>query len=173
MEKRIVAALLALVVILVVGFALLYTAYYNSFYAMDRANALFSRAETAGFAEDMIAYLQRGRQLLPKSGNPVWWFPTDKTDFSEIQHDIDGMIARGELLEKLPRDSGAYQMGMEDLRGRIKALQLQVAEASGYLFVSGWNMIASLVWLVIFGIIFAAFRSRQPTGKPSQSTPVG
>jgi hypothetical protein len=64
-------------------------------------------------------------------------------------------------------------MGMEDLRGRIKALQLQVAEASGYLFVSGWNMIASLVWLVIFGIIFAAFRSRQPTGKPSQSTPVG
>ena len=78
--------------ILIIGTALLYSAYYNSFYAIDRANALFSRAETAGFAEDMIAYLQRGRQLLPKSGNPVWWFPTDKTDFSEIQKDTDALL---------------------------------------------------------------------------------
>ena len=169
MEKRIITALLVLVVIVIVGFALLYTAYYNSFYAIDRANALFSRAETAGFAEDMIAYLQRGRQLLPKSGNPVWWFPTDKTDFSEIHRDIDGIIARAELLEPLPRDGDAYQQGMDDLRGKIRALELQVAEASGYMFVSGWNMIVSLIWLALFGIIFSVFRRREPA--PTSKVP--
>ncbi len=137
-------------IVIVVGGSLLYVAYYNSFYRIDRANALFSRAETAGFAEDMIAYLQRGRQLLPKSGNPVWWFATDKTDFSEIQKDIDGINARATLLENLPRDSAAYQQGMDDLRGKIRALELQVAEASGYMFVSGWNLVVSLIWIALF-----------------------
>ncbi len=134
---------------------LLYSAYYNSFYAIDRANALFSRAETAGFAEDMVAYLQRGRALLPKSGNPVWWLPTDKTNFSEIQMDIDSIIARATILEAMQRNSSAYQQGMDDLRGKIKALELQVAEASGYMFLSGWNVIVSCFWLALLTI--AAF----------------
>lgn len=138
---------------------MLYYAYYNSFYAINRANALFSRAETAGFAEDMIGYMQRGRVLLPQSGNPVWWFPTDKTDFREIQHDIDGIIARATILESLPRNSTAYQTGMDDLRGRIMALQLQVTDASGYLFVSGWNVIVAGVWLSIFAVV--AFLSKR------------
>ena len=146
--------------ILIIGTALLYSAYYNSFYAIDRGNALLSRAETAGFAEDMIAYLQRGRQLFPKTGNPVWWFPTDKTDFSEIQKDIDGIIARATILENLPRNSSAYQQGMDDLRGKTRALELQVAEASGYLFVSGWNIVISIIWLTLFAVILFILRQR-------------
>ncbi len=39
---------------------------------------------------------------------------------------------------------------MNDLRGRTKALELQVADASGYLFVSGWNVVAAAFWLAIF-----------------------
>ena len=136
----------------------MYSAYYNSFYAIDRANALFSRAETAGFAEDMVSYMQRGRRLLPKSGNPVWWFPTDKTDFSEIQKDIDTIIARATLLESLPKDSPAYQQGMDDLRGKVKALELQIAEASGYMFVSAWNVAISVIWLLVFTLIFFFLR---------------
>lgn len=160
MHRRTALTVLTIIIVIVVGGSLLYAAYYNSFYRMDRANALFSRAETAGFAEDMIAYLQRGRQLLPKSGNPVWWFATDKTDFSEIQKDIDGIIARATLIEALPRDSAAYQQGMDDLRGKIRALELQVADASGYMFVSGWNLVVSLVWLALFAIILSVFRKR-------------
>ncbi len=152
MQRRMLLAVVGFAIILVVGGALLYSAYYSSFYAIDRANALFSRAETAGFAEDMIAYLQRGRQLLPKSGNPVWWFPTDKTDFSEIQKDIDGIMARATLLEALPRNGSAYQQGMDDLRGKIRALELQVAEASGYMFASGWNVVIAAFWLALFAI---------------------
>jgi len=160
MNRKLTINLAAVGLIIVIGMALLYSAYYNSFYRIDRANALFSRAETAGFAEDMIAYLKRGRDLLPKSGNPVWWFPTDKTDFAEIQKDIDGIIARARLLESLPRDSAAYQQGMDDLRGKIRALELQVAEASGYMFVSGWNVVISAIWLTIFAIVFFALRRR-------------
>lgn len=153
MQKKILIGIGGVVLVMLVGGVLFYSAYYNSFYAMDRANALFSRAETAGFAEDMIGYLQRGRALLPKSGNPVWWFPTDKTNFSEMQKDIDGIIARATILVGLPRDSSAYQQGMDDLRGKIRTLELQVAEAGGYMFVSGWNAIITLVWLAIFAIV--------------------
>ncbi len=155
MKRRLAVAVAGFAIILVVGGTLLYSAYFNSFYAIDRANALFSRAETAGFAEDMIAYLQRGRVLLPKSGNPVWWFPTDKTNFSEIQKDIDSINARATILESMQRNSSAYQQGMDDLRGKIRALELQVAEASGYMFVSGWNVVAACFWLALLTI--AAF----------------
>ena len=153
MQRKIVLGILGIVIILIVGCALLYIAYYNSFYAIDRANALFSRAETAGFAEEMVDYMQRGRVLLPKSGNPVWWFPTDKTDFGEIQKDIDSILARANIVESLPRNSPAYQQGMDDLRGKIRALELQVAEASGYMFVSGTNIVTSTVWLAAFAVI--------------------
>jgi len=158
MRRRITVGIVSLAIVMAVGGALLYSAYYNSFYAIDRANALFSRAETAGFAEDMITYMQRGRRLLPKSGNPVWWFPTDKTDFSEIQKDIDTIIARATLLESLPKDSPAYQQGMDDLRGKVKALELQIAEASGYMFVSAWNVAISVIWLLVFTLIFFFLR---------------
>ena len=153
MQRRITIGIAALIIVIIVGSTLLYLAYYNSFYAIDRANALFSRAETAGFAEDMIAYMQRGRELLPKSGNPVWWFPTDKTNFSEIQKDIDGILARAVILESLQRDTPAYQNGMDDLRGKIRALELQVSEASGYMFVSGTNLVTSVLWMAAFAII--------------------
>lgn len=160
MLRRLAVAVAGFAIILVVGGTLLYSAYYNSFYAIDRANALFSRAETAGFAEDMIAYLQRGRVLLPKSGNPVWWFPTDKTNFPEIQNDIDSIIARATILENMPRNSSTYQQGMDDLRGKIRALELQVAEASGYMFVSGWNVIVAGFWLAFLTIVAFLLKRR-------------
>jgi ABC-type multidrug transport system fused ATPase/permease subunit len=161
-RRRTTIGFVVFLIMIVAGAFMFYLAYYNSFYAINRATALFSRAETAGFAEDMIAYLQRGRVLLPKSGNPVWWFPTDKTDFGEIQHDIDGIISRATILESLARNSTAYQTGMDDLRGRIIALNLQLADVSGYMFVSGYNMAVAVVWLAIFGILAFWVRRRQP-----------
>ena len=158
MQKRITIGVVALAAMCVIGAALFYSAYYNSFYAIDRANALFSRAETAGFAGDMIDYIQRGRVLLPRSGNPVWWFPTDKTNFGEIQKDIDGIIARARILQAMPTNSSAYQQGMDDLRGKIKAMELQIAEASGYMFVSGWNLVVSLIWLAALAIFVSYIR---------------
>jgi len=166
LEKRIAIGLVVLAVICVIGAASFYSAYYNSFYAIDRANALFSRAETAGFAGDMIDYIQRGRVLLPRSGNPVWWFPTDKTNFGEIQKDIDGIIARARILQAMPTNSSAYQQGMDDLRGKIRALELQVAEASGYMFVSGWNVVVSLIWLAVLAI-FVSYMKRY--GAPTKA----
>lgn len=108
-----------------------------------------------------MAYVQRGRQLPPKSGNPVRWFPTDKTDFSETQRDVDGITARATLLESPPRNSSAYQQGMDDLDGKIRALDLQVAEASGYMFVSGWNVGIAAFWLAIFAIAAFLLKRRQ------------
>ena len=169
MRKRIVLGFALIVAALLVGNTLLYNAYYNSFYAIDRANAFFSRAETAGFAEDMIAYLQRGRELLPTSGNPVWWFPTDKTNFSEVQRDIDGIIARARLLVGLPRESGAYQQGMDDLRGKIRTLESQVGEASGFMFVSFGNVLESLVWLTLFVALIYVLKRHSGKREPARS----
>jgi len=152
--------LVAILLFVASGVFLSYNAYYNSYYAVDRAVALLSRAETSGFAEDMIAYMQRGRVLLPDSGNPVWWFPTDRTDFTEIQKDIDGINARAQILEGLPRNSSSYQQGMDDLRGKIRTLETQVIDARGYMLVSLWNTLTSAVWAAAFAIAFWAARKR-------------
>jgi hypothetical protein len=107
------------------------------------------------------AYYNSSNKSEAPTRNPVWWFPTDRTDFLEIQTYIDGIIARATLIEKLPRDSAAYQQGMDDLRGKVRALESQLAEASGYMFVSGLNIVTSGVWFAVFAIIGYLLRRRQ------------
>ena len=116
MQKRLAIAAICLVLVVLAGALLFYSAYYNSFYAVDRANALFSRGNCwiRGRYGSVPA---AGPGTSSKSGNPVWWFPTDKTDFTEVQKDIDSIIVEPNSSRVLPRDGTAYQQGMDDLRG--------------------------------------------------------
>ncbi len=164
-RRRVASA--AGVVLILVGLVLAYNTYVNTVYALDRANAWFNRAETAGFAEDMIQYLERGRALIPNDGNPVWWFPTDKTDFKLIQKDIGSIIERARIIQSLPRSSDAYQQGMDDVRGKIRALQGQVADASGYFFVSISNLAGVAGWVAFALIVYVyGFKTRTVSQLP-------
>lgn len=158
LRRKLAAALI--ITLIALALLLSYIHYINTIYTLDRANALFNRAETAGFAEQLIEYVERGRRLLPKEGNPVWWFPTDRTDFKKIQADLESILERAEILKKLPRSSEAYQQGMDDLREKLKTIQSQVAEASGYLYVSPINIFYSALWLTAFITLIHIISSR-------------
>lgn len=141
-----------------------YMNYSTTIYQADRAMAWLNRAETAAFAEEMIAYIGEGRNLLPRSGNPVWWFPTQRTDFTLIQSDIDKIIERALIIRALPRDSPAYQQGMDDLREKLRTIEDQIGEAAPFMFSSQTSIILSVIWLIVETYLMAAyFRGKRPT----------
>jgi hypothetical protein len=122
-------------------------AYSTTIYRADQAIGLLSRAETAGFAEDMIAYIGQARDFIPDSGNPVWWFPTRRTDFALIQMDLESILERARLISTLPRDSEAYQQGMDDIRGKLRTVQDQIGEAAPYMLATPLSLTLSAFWL--------------------------
>ena len=146
-------------ILTVSGGILAYLAYVDTIYALERANALFSRAETAGFAEGVVLYMDSGRRFLPTEGNPVWIFPTDKTDFGLINNDLGELLERGRMLQELPRSSESYQQGMDDLRERIKTIQIQVSEAAPFLYASLPHILTSLAWVILL-LGFISYLSR-------------
>ncbi len=152
-------AALILVGLTVLGGVLTYAHYFNTWYAIDRGRAHLSRAETSAFADGMAASVSEAIELIPATGNPVWWFPTVRTDFERIQDDLGGIIERTTILETLPRDRDAYQQGMDDLRGKLKTIQEQLGEASAFFFVDPFSLLISLFWVIAISILLA-LRSR-------------
>ena len=55
----------------------------------------------------IIADINAIKEYLPTEGNPVWIFPTDTTNFTRIQVDLNVMLASAEKISAVPRDSSA------------------------------------------------------------------
>ena len=71
-----------------------------------------SRAEFAQ-TPDMIAdYLRPVKLLLPNEGNPVWIFPTPRTDFGLIQNDLEAMLIRTNSISSGELNTAAYNTGL-------------------------------------------------------------
>jgi hypothetical protein len=94
----------------------------------------------------------------------VWWFPTQRTDFTLIQSDIDKIIERALIIRALPRDSPAYQQGMDDLREKLRTIEDQIGEAAPFMFSSQTSIILSVIWLIVETYLMAVyFRGKRPT----------
>jgi len=137
--------------------------YLNTIYPLDRANALMSRAQTTGFADQMISYVEEARMLLPKEGNPVWILPTKRTDFGLIQADLQSILDRAQILRRMDRASDAYQQGMDDLKDKLAVVESQVRDAAPFLFASSQNTLLGVVWLLAesFLVIYLIRASRR------------
>lgn len=141
------------ILLLVLGAVAAIWGYAETIYKMDRAIALLSRAETAGFAEEFIVYVEAARALLPKEGNPVWIFPTSSTDFTLIQQDVESILGRARILTSLPKNSDGYQQGMDDLRGKVRVLQAQIGQAAPFMYASPLNLALAALWLLAQGAL--------------------
>lgn len=154
--------LATIIAMIFVGASSSILAYSETIYRMDRATGLLSRAETGGFVEDLVAYVERARELLPNSGNPVWIFSTDRTDFGEIQKDIRSILDRARIISTVPKDSSAYQQGMDDIRDKIKTLEEQLAAAAPYMLLSPANLLLSAFWVfALIGLVTWYSRARR------------
>jgi len=122
--------------------------YDTQVYPITIANGYFDRAVASGFAEGMIEYSRKALALLePYKGNPAWIFPTPRTDFDLIKRDIETCIARLEELSKLPRETDAYQQGLDDVRGKIEVIKENLRVAGLWVMIPLVNIIYFILWL--------------------------
>ena len=91
---------------------------------------------------------------LPENKNPVWFFPTESTNFLRIQNDVDVMITGVDKISTIPKDSSAYHTGMLDINSRSMVLKNNLLDAKGFMYVSPANLSFTLMWLI--GIIGTA-----------------
>ena len=131
------------------GIIALTLGYIDTVYKLEVAVGYLSRAKSAGFAEDMIRYIDDALLHLPNSGNPVWLFPTERTDFSLIRSDLESIRERLAIISRIDRASPAYAQGLSDIRGKLTTVISQIGEAMPYTLVTPINIALATAWLSI------------------------
>lgn len=130
--------------------------YGQNVYPLRIAFGYLDRAVASGFADEMIKYAKKALERLePYSVNPVWIFPSPSTEFNLIKENLRECIERLEVLKGLPRESDAYQQGLDDVRGKLKVIQGNIEDCSWWVFISLPNFIYGILWLT--ALIVTAF----------------
>lgn len=132
--------------------------YQQAIYPVDSALGYLARAESAQTPEQLADFVRAAKRELPESGNPVWSFPTAKTDFALIQRNLDDMLARANSISSLAPYSSEYNTGLYDIHASLKTMQENLVDATPYLYVSFTNIMLSAVWIAVVLALFAIMR---------------
>ena len=151
-------ATVGIVGLFVLAAGLSYYGYANTVYPIDRALGNLARAGATQTPSDLAAYVTEAKRDLPKSGNPVWSFPTARTDFGLIQLELDRILSRANSIASLEPHSSAYSTGMNDIHVTLVAMQKDIIDAIPYMYVSTTNMAISAVWIAIILGLFTVMR---------------
>ena len=132
--------------------------YQQAIYPIDTALGYLARAETAQTPEGLSSYVTMAQRALPESGNPVWSFPTARSDFALIQAELERITSRANSISSLEAYSTDYNTGMTDMHASIRAFEVVLVEAMPYLYVSFTNIMISSVWIGIVLIVLLVMR---------------
>jgi len=95
------------------------------------------------------------------SRNPVWIFGTESTNFLRIQNNIDTMFTGVDEISNIPKDNSAYHTGMLDIKERASLLNINIMDATPYMYVSPANMMFSAIWIAAIIGIFAVLKRKK------------
>ena len=132
--------------------------YQQAIYPIDSALGYLARAESAQTPEQLADFVRDAKRELPESGNPVWSFPTAKTDFALMQRNLDDMLARANSISSLEPYSTEYNTGLYDIHASLRTMQENLVDATPYLYVSFTNIMLSAVWIAVILALFAIMR---------------
>lgn len=149
---------IAVVAFLMFGAGMAYYGYATAIYPIDMALGNLARAESAQSPVELADYVYAAKTTLPKEGNPVWSFPTHRTDFGLIQEELDRIMSRASSISSVEPHSSAYNTGMNDMHMSVDAIQENLIEAMPYIYVSTTNIAMSAVWIAVILGIFAVMR---------------
>ena len=147
--------------IIVIGGYMAFVGYSTDVYPLDISVGLLDRTMASADPQSILVDLKAIKENLPATGNPVWIFPTDTTNFVRIQTDLNVMIASAEKITAVPTDSAAYHTGITDIRERAGVLQENLADAIPYMYVSFSNIIFSSIWIAALLVIFAVLNKKK------------
>jgi len=144
--------------LMVFGVGMALYGYQQAIYPVDSALGYLARAESAQTPEQLADFVRAAKRELPDSGNPVWSFPTAKTDFALIQRNLDDMLARANSISSLEPYSTEYNTGLYDIHASLRTMQENLVDATPYLYVSFTNIMLSAVWIAVILALFAIMR---------------
>ena len=147
--------------IIVIGGYMAFVGYSTDVYPLDMSVGLLDRTMASSDPQSILTDLKAIKGHLPVDGNPVWIFPTDTTNFTRIQTDLNIMIISAEKITAVPTDSAAFHTGITDIRDRAQVLQENLADAIPYMYVSFSNIIFSSIWIAALLVIFAVLNRKK------------
>lgn len=155
-NQRLVLA--GVIAFLTMGAGIAYYGYQNTIYLLDKAVGFVARAETAQSPEQIAEYIKLTQKLIPTEGNPVWLFPTTRTDFALIQADLDSIVFRADLASAMDPHSEIYNVAIRDMHLSTESIRTDLLEVIPYTYISLTNVILAGLWVAIIIAIFAAMR---------------
>jgi cellulose synthase/poly-beta-1,6-N-acetylglucosamine synthase-like glycosyltransferase len=163
-NKRTIRALnqrlvvLGMLAFLTVGGALAYFGYQNTMYLLDKAVGFVTRAETAQTPEQLAAYIKLTQDLIPAKGNPVWLFPTTKTDFGLIQANLDSIVHRANIASGMDPHSESYNLAIIDLHLSTGSIRTNLLEIIPYTYITLGNIVLAASWVAAIMAIFTLLK---------------
>ena len=154
-------AIAGIITIICFGVYMAFSGYQNDVYPMDLSIGSFDRIMASSEPKTIIADINAIKGYLPTEGNPVWIFPTDTSNFTRVQADLDVMLASAEKISAVPRDSSAFHTGMMDLSLRAEILQKQMMDMVPYMYASVTNILFSCLWIAAIIGVFAILKRKK------------
>jgi hypothetical protein len=143
---------------LTVGGAVAYFGYQNTMYLLDKAVGFVTRAETAQTPEQLAAYIKLTQDLIPAEGNPVWLFPTTKTDFGLIQANLDSIVHRANIASGMDPHSESYNLAIIDLHLSAGSIRTNLLEIIPYTYITLGNIVLAASWVAAIMTIFTLLK---------------
>ncbi len=144
--------------LMIFGIAMALYGYQQAVYPVDSALGYLKRAQTAQTPEVLASFVSKAKMELPEVGNPVWVFPTAKTDLTLIQESLNDIVIRANSIASMEPYSAEYNSGMLDIHGSLEIIQQDMIDAMPYLYVSFTNIMLSVVWIAIILALFVLIR---------------
>ena len=151
-------AVVGVIAFLIVGAAIAYNGYISTMYPLNKAIGFLARAETAQTPQQLSEYIKLTQNLVPENGNPVWLFPTLRTDFSLIHSELGKMLTRADTISKMTPHSQAYNIAMMDMHRIADGMESNLVEALPYMYISQTNILLGTLWVTAIIAVFTIMR---------------
>jgi len=135
--------------------------YGSTIYPLDQSRGILVRIQATSDPQAISDDIKTVQQLLPKSGNPVWIFPTEDTDFGMMQQDLSTMSSTVEKISTTSPDTAAFHTGMLNVHSQAIALVFNLLDATPYMYVSVSNMLFGSIWVAVIIGIFALLKKKK------------
>jgi cellulose synthase/poly-beta-1,6-N-acetylglucosamine synthase-like glycosyltransferase len=154
-------ALGGIIGLIVLGVVMAFEEYSTTIYPLDQARGLLMRVQASSDPQTLYNDLKSIKDFIPKSGNPVWIFPTDDTNFGLMQKDLDTMLLTVDKISNTSPDSAAFHTGMLNIHYQAIAIITNLLDATPYMYVSISNILFGCIWIAVIIGIFAVLKKKK------------
>jgi hypothetical protein len=154
-------ALAGIMGLIVVGVVMAFEEYGSTIYPLDQSRGILIRIQATSDPQAITDDIKMVQQLLPKSGNPVWIFPTQDTDFGMMQKDLTTMLSTVDKISTTLPDTAAFHTGMLNVHSQATTIVFNLLDATPYMYVSISNMLFGSIWVAVIIGIFALLKKKK------------